>query len=206
MKLYKQKVTMYYNKKHQTFGTLWADRFKSQLVEDGGIALQTVAAYIDLNGVRAGLVQDPKDYRFCGYAEAVAGNVELQRQHARTMAGELVTDAAHVADRLAQYRLWVMQEGASLSGVEKKTRGVSEPVVAAAEKVGGKLTQAELLRHKVRYFIDGAAIGGGEFVEKVFAVNRSLFGAKRETGARSMRGADWGPLKILRDLRKDPIS
>jgi hypothetical protein len=71
---------------------------------------------------------------------------------------------------------------------------------------GGKLTQAEVLRHKVRYFIDGAAIGGGEFVEKVFAVNRSLFGAKRETGARAMRGADWGPLKILRDLRKDPIS
>jgi hypothetical protein len=91
MKLYEQKVTMYYNKKHQTFGTLWADRFKSQLVEDGGIALQTVAVYIDLNGVRARLAQDPKDYRFCGYAEAVAGNVELQRQYARTMAGELIS-------------------------------------------------------------------------------------------------------------------
>ncbi|MEM1223393.1 MAG: hypothetical protein AAGH40_11570 [Verrucomicrobiota bacterium] len=33
-----------------------------------------MAAYIDLNPVRAGLVKDPKDYRYCGYAEAVAGN------------------------------------------------------------------------------------------------------------------------------------
>jgi hypothetical protein len=90
--------------------------------------------------------------------------------------------------------------------VEKKTRGVRESIKAAAEKAGGKLTQSEVLRHKVRYFIDSAAIGGGAFVEKVFAVNRTLFGPKRATGARSMRGADWGPLKILRDLRKEPIS
>ena len=31
------------------------------------------AAYIDLNPVRAGLVQDPKDYRWSGYGEAGAG-------------------------------------------------------------------------------------------------------------------------------------
>ncbi|MFQ3243214.1 MAG: hypothetical protein ACI9JZ_002924 [Lentimonas sp.] len=34
-----------------------------------------MAAYIDLNPVRAGIVEEPKDYRFCGYAEAVAGVV-----------------------------------------------------------------------------------------------------------------------------------
>jgi hypothetical protein len=90
-----------------------------------------------------------------------------------------------------------MHEGASLPGVEKKTRSVGESARAAAEKAAGKLTLAEVLRHKVRYCIDGAAIGGGEFVEKGFAVNRTLFAAKRATGARSMRGTDWGPVKIL---------
>lgn len=30
-------------------------------------ALLTMAAYIDLNAVRAGIVADPKDYRYCGY-------------------------------------------------------------------------------------------------------------------------------------------
>ncbi len=34
-------------------------------------ALSVVGAYIDLNPVRAGIVEDPKDYRFSGYGEAV---------------------------------------------------------------------------------------------------------------------------------------
>jgi hypothetical protein len=50
------------------------DRFKSVLVEGEGNPLQTMAAYIDLNSVRSGLVEDPKDYRWCGNAEAVAGS------------------------------------------------------------------------------------------------------------------------------------
>ena len=43
------------------------------LVEGAGQALTTVAVYPDLNPVRAGLAADPKDYRWCGYAEVVAG-------------------------------------------------------------------------------------------------------------------------------------
>jgi REP element-mobilizing transposase RayT len=72
MKSVKQRFSVWYNRNHGRYGTLWAERFKSVLVEGQGNALQTVAAYIDLNPVRAGLVEDPKDYRFCGYAEAVA--------------------------------------------------------------------------------------------------------------------------------------
>ena len=34
--------------------------------------MATVAAYIDLNPVRAALYSDPKEYRYCGYAEALA--------------------------------------------------------------------------------------------------------------------------------------
>jgi hypothetical protein len=43
------------------------------LVEGAGQALATIAAYIDLNPVRAGIVSDPKDYRWGGYAEATGG-------------------------------------------------------------------------------------------------------------------------------------
>lgn len=73
MKELKQGFSRWYNQRHQRYGTLWAERFKSLLVEDQPGVVGTVAAYIDLNAVRAGLVSDPKDYRFCGYAEAVAG-------------------------------------------------------------------------------------------------------------------------------------
>ena len=72
MKALKQRFSVWYNRSHQRAGTLWNERFKSVLVEGRGNPLQTMAAYIDLNPVRAGLVQDPKDYRFCGYAEVLA--------------------------------------------------------------------------------------------------------------------------------------
>ncbi|MFV0416948.1 MAG: transposase, partial [Chthoniobacterales bacterium] len=73
MKELKQRFTMWYNRREGRRGTLWEDRFKSVLVEGSDKALMTMAAYIELNPVRAGLVEDPKDYRWCGYAEAVAG-------------------------------------------------------------------------------------------------------------------------------------
>ena len=78
MKELKQRFSIWYNHSHSRYGTLWAERFKSVLVENTATALRTVAAYIDLNPVRAGLVKDPKDYRFCGYAEALAGAKQAQ--------------------------------------------------------------------------------------------------------------------------------
>ena len=66
MKELKQRFSRWYNEAHDRFGTLWAERFKSVLVEDNSEALRTVAAYIDLNPVRAWVVPDPKDYRYSG--------------------------------------------------------------------------------------------------------------------------------------------
>jgi len=73
LKELKQRVTLYINKKLDRTGTLWEGRFKSLLVEGRELSLMTVAAYIDLNPVRAGLVKKPEDYRWCGYAEALSG-------------------------------------------------------------------------------------------------------------------------------------
>ena len=44
------------------------------------------------------------------------------------------------------------------------------------------------MRCKVRYFSDGAVIGGKAFVEEMFAAFRDRFGPKRKDGARPMRG------------------
>ena len=59
MKLLKQRFSQWFNRTHQRTGTLWEERFRSVLIEGTGPALATVAAYIDLNPVRAGLVHDP---------------------------------------------------------------------------------------------------------------------------------------------------
>ncbi|MFP4356975.1 MAG: transposase [Puniceicoccaceae bacterium] len=78
MKTIKQRFAIWFNKRLGRFGPVWAERFRSVLVAGDVKALRTVAAYIDLNGVRAGLADDPKDYRFCGYAEAWAVRQEAR--------------------------------------------------------------------------------------------------------------------------------
>jgi hypothetical protein len=69
----KQRFSQTYNTREGRCGPLWEQRFKSVLVEGSPDALLTIAAYLDLNPVRAGLVADPKDYRYSGYGEAMGG-------------------------------------------------------------------------------------------------------------------------------------
>ena len=69
MKELKRRFSRWYNLRNGRHGALWEERYRSMLVEDGK-ALLTVAAYIDLNPVRAGIVTDPADYRHSGFGEA----------------------------------------------------------------------------------------------------------------------------------------
>ncbi len=72
MKELKLRMTQAFNFAHGRTGALWEGRFKSLLVE-GGEAVRAVAAYIDLNPVRAGIVKEPEAYRWCSYAAALGG-------------------------------------------------------------------------------------------------------------------------------------
>ena len=56
MKALKQRFTQWFNGQHRRKGTLWEERYRSVLVEGAGEALAAMAAYIDLNPVRAGMV------------------------------------------------------------------------------------------------------------------------------------------------------
>ena len=87
-------------------------------------------------------------------------------------------------------------------------RGMKAEVVDAVVEQGGVMSKRQALRHRVRYFCDGAVLGTAAFVNEVFEREQALrkrFGEKRTTGARRMRGADWGELRVLRDLQKDVI-
>ena len=71
METRKERFSIWYNRTHDREGTLWSERYKSTLVEGIGPALRITAAYIDLNPVRAKVVDDPKEYRWSGYAERI---------------------------------------------------------------------------------------------------------------------------------------
>ncbi len=201
MKTLKQRYTIWYNQTHARYGTLWAERFKSTVVEGKEAALRVTAAYIDLNPVRAGIVEDPKDYRWSGYGEAVGGNLEARKGIAEAVGDSYGTPLKwRKASR--EYRQLLYCTG-SLGVPQESLRGriPTEAWIKVMEE-GGKLPVAAALRCRVRYFTDGAVLGSKEYVESIFSQYREQFGRRRRSGARRMKGSDWEGLTVIRDLRK----
>jgi REP element-mobilizing transposase RayT len=60
----KQSFARHFNEKHQRLGCLWGGRFRGVIISHGTAQL-ACSAYVDLNPVRAGMVQKPEDYRWC---------------------------------------------------------------------------------------------------------------------------------------------
>lgn len=207
MKLLKQRFTQWYNRRHGRRGTLWEERFKSVLVEGAGEVLATMAAYIDLNGVRAGLVEDPKEYRWCGYGEAMGGGKAAQAGLTRVMK---MTQGQSVKgpEALAGYRVWLFGQGEANEGITEAgtpvRRGFTRAEVKRVVEAKGRVDLADYLRLRVRYFADGAVLGTKGFVNGVFVAMRERFGPKREDGARRMKGVK-EELYSLRALRISPV-
>ncbi|WP_395746103.1 transposase [Prosthecobacter sp.] len=201
----KERFSRWYNKRHERRGTLWMDRFKSVLVEGKGEPLRTMAAYIDLNPVRAGLVKDPKDYRWSGYAEALSGSRRAQRGVCKAL-GKPV-DGWKSAGAAEAYRCLLHDEGREVRDAQNEAvvrRGITVESARAVLAAKGKLSPAELVRLRVRYFTDGVVLGSKAFVEDVFQTQRESFGPKRKGGARRMPASD-ADFYTLRQLRVRPL-
>ncbi len=218
MKTLLQRFTRWFNRTHSRSGTLWEERYKSVIVESG-VAARTMAAYIDLNPVRAGMVSDPAAYRWSSYGEAVGGGAKGDGKKARE--GLVRACMGHCgagfdAERWNEVsRVYRRAMGLALSrksGRVEVNKGAALPQMNTEEALDAKgngtvlpdLGMAAMLRCRVRYFTDGAVIGSKEFVNDAFEGARERFTEKRKDGARRMRGsgvAAASELWSLRDLR-----
>ncbi|MGL4398249.1 MAG: transposase [Luteolibacter sp.] len=225
MKSLLERFTKWFNRTHSRSGRLWEDRFKSVIVESG-TAARTMAAYIDLNPVRAGMVKDPADYRWSSYGEAVGGGKKGNGKKAReglVRAYFCDQGVAFDAERWREVsRLYRRLMGLALErkcgkaqvkpgDLGKKEQGKPQMNTAEALKAAEngtvlpELGIAGMLRCRVRYFTDGAVIGSRAFVNEAFVAARERFPSKRKDGARRLRGSGApaaGELWSLRDLQK----
>lgn len=206
MKTLKQRFSIWYNRNHDgRVGTLWMERFKSVLVQGSGNPLQTMAAYIDLNPVRAGLEDDPKDYRWCGYAEAVAGNQKAQRGLEMIWAtyadgSRREGTAANLKSAMKAHRTLIFGKGASpwTCGGKPIDRVTAERVL---NEENGELPVSVVLRCRVRYFTDGVVLGTAEFVRSY--AKEWQAGRKRERPHEGVaaRGGAWGDMVVVNAMR-----
>jgi putative transposase len=216
-----QRYTQWHNRTHSRTGRLWEDRFKSVIVEDG-VAAKTMAAYIDLNPVRAGIVKDPAEYRWSSYGEAIGGGAKGNGKKARAglvrairaHKGCEADDSLWANDVSREYRKLLMagavektetrinRSGAAETRIKRK--GMSAAEAERETERASELSRGRMLRCRVRYFTDGAVIGSRAFVNEAFANARERFGPKRKDGARKLKGnasPAAGTLWSLRDLR-----
>ena len=66
MKRLGQRYVQYINRTYRRSGTLWEGRFRSCLTQDDNYLLSCYR-YIELNPVRANMVEHPADYRWSSY-------------------------------------------------------------------------------------------------------------------------------------------
>ena len=219
MKSFMQRYTQWHNGQHRRKGRLWEDRFKSLIVESG-VAARTMAAYIDLNPVRAGMVADPAKYRWSSYGEAVGGGNKGNGKKAREglvracmshegagFEAEKWQEVSRIYRRAMGLALGRKSGKANLDNQRRsQTAATVEESLAAKDNgtVLPDLGMAAMLLHRIRYFTDGAVIGSKAFVNEAFAAARERFGPRRKNGARALRGgasAAKGMLWSARDLR-----
>ena len=216
MKTVLQRMTRWFNTMHQRKGTLWEERYKSVIVESG-IAARTMAAYIDLNPVRAGMVREPAEYRWSSYGEAIGGGRRGNGKKAREglvraclshQGAGFEAEKWQEAEKIYRKMMGLALERKSgrageevKATKEKRLRAVTAKSLQGGEKpdpnatkiddndtVLAELREAEMLLYRIRYFTAGAVIGSKAFVNEAFAAARERFSTKRKDGARAMKG------------------
>lgn len=177
----KQGFSFWYNRRQNRRGYFWSDRFKSVVVEEGA-ALLACMAYIDLNALRANLVDRPEDYRFCGLGyHFQSGNQD------RFLSLDLADIRTPHEPPLVSYRRFVYEMGSLERSDGKRTipRAVSEH----EEKTGYSISRPTLFRYRSRYFTESVVLGSRLFVQGIYGRLQPYLQTRRNRDPIKVHGA-----------------
>ena len=183
------KVTFsrYYNKKHDRRGTLWGERFKSLIVEDG-TSLINCLAYIDLNPIRAGIVKRPEEYRWCSLAYHI--QTKNKDDFLSMDFGLKEFGVMDAKKRLTRYRRFVYEAGAIRRSDGKSSVTIDKKVLEKERQSGFEITRLHRFRCRTRWFTDSGIIGTKEFVSTNYQRFKHHFNSKHEKKPKIIKGLD----------------
>ncbi|MCC5842540.1 MAG: hypothetical protein JJT96_20655, partial [Opitutales bacterium] len=151
--------------------------------------------YIDLNPVRAGLVEDAGDYGFSGFGEACKGGSAARRGIAR-IEGQM-TWAAKWHERYRARLCSRMGPGARL--LRRDQRSAAAGATKENAMPGAGLSEESGLLSKIRAFSESWVVGSVAWVECFSAVDGWL-GFRRERKAKPIvedGGADFAKVATV---------
>jgi hypothetical protein len=178
----KQSFSRWYNKTHNRKGTFWGERFKSLLAENGD-TLITLLAYVDLNAVRAGIVQRPEEYRWCSLGYHV--QTDNKDNFLSMDFGLAPFTEMNPEQRLHHYRRFVYGAGALPS---EKGAKIDPEIIEKEEKNDFELKRIDRFRYRTRYFTDSGVIGTKEFVSNCCRLFQHHFTCRHEKKPKPIQG------------------
>ncbi len=178
----KQRFSRYYNKKHNRRGYFWGSRFKSVILESGDTLINCLA-YIDLNPIRANIVEKPEDYRW----SSISYHMQTWNKDSflSTDLGLIVYNEMNEKERFAEYREYLYEKGGLETG---KGASIKEVIIAKERDKNYELTPMDRLRFKTRYFTDSGIIGTKLFVNRYFTMFKSNFGRNKTKKPKKVTG------------------
>jgi len=177
----------YYNRRHNRRGYFWGDRFKSVIVEKGETLINCLA-YIDLNPLRAGLVDRPEEYRWNSLGYHVQTN--NQDNFLSTDFGLKEFNVKSMKERIRRYRRYVYEAGAVNQPEKGKAKVIDGKVLEKERNKGFELSRSDRFRYRTRYFTDSGIIGSKVFVSTNYQRFKHLFYSKHEKKPRPIKGLD----------------
>jgi hypothetical protein len=182
----------WHNRRFGRKGQLWADRFKSNLLESAR-ALQAVALYVELNPLRARLAQRPEQYPFSSARLRLAGAKDSDWLMPLT---ELW--GCGCAARALRLHFACLQHrgGMKIEDEDEFLRSVIRQDEAEGYAAGAYL-------QRQRYMNDAQAMGDEE---QIRALRQTLVAGRVYRRARRPARAPVGALALLRAPRGDFVS
>ena len=177
----------YYNRRHSRRGYFWGDRFKSVIV-DKGETLVNCLAYIDLNPLRAGLVERPEEYRWNSLGYHI--QTENKEQFLSTDFGLKEFNVKNKKERIRRYRRYVYEAGAIIRLDKMQVKVIDDKVIVKERKKDFEISRVDLFRYRTRYFTDSGIIGSKEFVAEHYQRFKHLFYSKHEKKPKPIKGLD----------------
>jgi putative transposase len=170
----KQGFSRFYNKRHNRRGFFWAERFKSVIVDNGDTLINCLA-YIDLNPVRAKIVEKPEQYRW----SSIGYHIQRDNEDGFLSLDFGLAEFGHedADERLSYYRRFLYEKGDVVDVDREQARGF-------------KLNEFDRFRYRTRYFIDSGVIGSREFVDRIYQEFKHCFVSKNEKRPKRIKGLE----------------
>lgn len=199
MKEIKQVFSRFYNKLHNRKGFFWSERFKSVIVDNGETVINCLA-YIDLNPVRAGIVERAEEYRWCSLRYHVQS--KNKDDFLSLDFGLMEFGVKSNEERLIIYRRFVYEKGSRPSGeIERraefmlrnealKDRCAQREKQERKKVFEIKIKGVDRFSYRTRYFTDAGVIGTKAFVSRLYQVFKDNFSSKHEKRPRAIQGLE----------------